>query len=79
MSLPILYKFPEDIATILGGHVKVNTIRSWKTKGLLRTRKVGAKTFVEQSAWTYFLENNNAMMKGSDDNRGARLAHRRKS
>ena len=61
-ELPRLYKFPEDIYAILGGHVPESTIRSWKHAGYLRTRKIGIRTFVTQESWQWFLDNHKELM-----------------
>lgn len=61
-ALPVMYKFPEDIAVILGGHVPVGTIRSWKTCGYLRTNKVGVRSYVTAENWQWFLDNHGELM-----------------
>jgi hypothetical protein len=67
-ALPVMYKFPEDLVQILGGHVSAWTIRDWKKRGYLRTTKVGAKTFVTQESWQWFLDNHKELME-NDGNR----------
>jgi hypothetical protein len=73
-QLPRLYKFPEDIHTMLGGHVATPTIRGWKTSGYLRTTKIGAKSFVAPEAWQWFIDNHKELMAKEPRNRGSRLA-----
>ena len=60
--LPVLYAFPEDIFTILRGKVKESTIRAWKTKGYLRTEKIGIRSFVTPEDWQWFRVNHKELM-----------------
>lgn len=71
--LPRLYKFPEDICAILGNAVAPATVRWWKRKGWIRTRKIGRTSFVEPQEWERVKRDLNTMMKASPRNRGARL------
>jgi hypothetical protein len=70
-ALPVMYKFPEDLVQILGGHVSEWTIRDWKKRGYLRTMKVGAKTFVTQESWEWFLCNHRELMERDGNRRPA--------
>ncbi|MDH4319924.1 MAG: hypothetical protein OEV73_00345 [Desulfobulbaceae bacterium] len=71
--LPRLYKFPEDICAIMGGHVQPQTVRWWKSQGWIRTKKIGRNSFVEPEEWERFKRDNAVMMAASPRNRGARL------
>ena len=69
--LPRMYKFPEDIVLILGGYVPVGTIRHWKTAGYLHTTPVGARSYVTEEQWQWFIDNHKALMSRAKRNRGA--------
>lgn len=75
-SLPTLYAFPEDIVTILRGKVAEKTVREWKTKGYLRTIKVGIRSFVKPSDWDWFLEHHKELMRNNEDSRTVRFGGR---
>lgn len=72
-GLPVCYKFPEDIITITGGHIPVGTIRGWKTRGYLRTIKIGRRSFVTHDSWEWFLTYHGELMAAAGDTRSAKI------
>ena len=62
-------KFPEEIIEITGGYIAESTIRGWKSKGYLRTIKIGTKSFVTPVDWDWFIDNHRELMAKHPDNR----------
>lgn len=68
-TLPVMYKFPEDIRTILRDKVAESTVRGWKTMGYLQTTKVGSKTYVTPEQWLRFVTTHQEVMKKNNNRR----------
>ena len=62
-SLPVYYKFPEDIYTTLKGFVAKSTIRNWRSYGYLKVTKIGQKAFVKPKDWEWVVENYGPLMR----------------